>query len=809
MYTGKYQDLVLDSLNVTRANKVTHLINSKHDAYYGDKITVEGVPKINFASCGYLSLESREDLKEKAIDFLKRYGTTYSISRAFISNTIIEALEDRFSQMYAGKPCLTFSSTSLAHVSVLPAIIKSKDLIVFDQQVHFSIQTAAKINQTQGSDMIMIRHSNMGMLERILKNKGDKYEKIWYLIDGVYSMYGDVPPCEDLLALMNKYPQLHVYADGAHGIGWAGKYGTGYIFERMHGHDRFFLATTLGKAFGAMGGVVVFPTYEWYDKVRLFGGPFSYSHSLNPAMMGTCEATIDIFMSDELPLLQQDLVNKNTYLQKKLVEAELLVVSEPKTPIFYIALGKPNTMFKLVRRVMEDGFMMTVGAFPAVSNTCCGMRISTNTARTYEEIDQLVDSIKYHYPRVLEEEGIKENQIRRSFKLPLIEEVETKKEELFEAEVYDSITKVDLDVWNSMMLDKGVFDWLGMLSQEKVFSENELPEHNFDFYYVIIKDKETGSPVASTFLTLGILKDDMLDPKVISHQVEQLREKDPYYLTSKMLSVGSIQTEGEHIFIDKLHPNWEKGVKSLLEQIQNIYDETKADGILLRDIDETDETLEKMFKDEGYITSTLPRTNIIFNTWENEDEFYKKASKKRKEKLRVDIYRYEKHFKLEWKNKLSETELERFKTLFYNVKNRNLEINYFNYPDNFVSDLLENENWECLCLYLRPELEGDFLEEPVAMTLCYKGKNTYTPHFIGLDNEKRDQFTIYKTSLYHCVVRGIELKKEKIYFGFTADTTKRHWFGADSFPKTAFVQLRDLYNRKVISTLSKDKMIVR
>ena len=809
MHSAKYQDLVLDSTSVTRANKVTHLVNSEHNAHYGDKIIMDGIPKINFASCGYLSLESREDLKQKAIDYIQRYGTTYSISRAFISNSVIESLEDRFSQMYAGKPCLTFSSTSLAHVSVLPAIISNKDLIVFDQQVHFSIQTAAKINQTQGSDMAMIRHSNMDMLERILKNRGDKYEKIWYLIDGVYSMYGDVPPCEDLLALMNQYPQLHVYADGAHGIGWAGKYGTGYIFDRMHGHERFFLATTLGKAFGAMGGVVVFPTYEWYDKVRLFGGPFSYSHSLNPAMIGTCEATLDVFMSDELPVLQQDLVDKNNYLHKKLVDAELLVVSEPQTPIFYIAMGKPNTTFKIVRRVMQDGFMMTIGAFPAVSNTCCGMRISMNTSRTYEEIDHLVDTIKHHYPKVLEEEGVKENQIRRAFKLPLIEEAETIKEELFVVEQYKSIKEVDADEWNAMMLDKGIFDWLGLIGQENVFTGNALPEQNFDFYYLIVKDKKTGNPIAATFLTYGIMKDDMMDSAAISVQLENTRKNDPYYMTSKMLMMGTMFTEGEHIYIDKYDENWKKGLQVLLQKIQSIYDELNADGILLRDFNANDDELIEIFRGEGYAKNSMPSTNIIFNTYKNYDDYYEKASTKRKRKIRKDIYQFKDHFKCERKTNLTDEESQKFNELFNNIKTRNRALNYFDYPEDFLQKLGGGDNWEYSSIYLRLEPDGKFLPEPVAMTICYNGDKSYTPLLIGMSDKWKDEYPVYKQSLYFCIERAMELKKETIYFGMTADETKRYWFGADSFPKVAFVQLRDLYNRKVIATLSKDKMIAR
>ena len=78
------------------------------------------------------------------------------------------------------------------------------------------------------------------MLERKIQQVRDKYTKIWYMIDGVYSMYGDVAPLDELNELAKKYPNLHFYVDDAHGMSWAGKNGAGCVFEKFKTNNKSF-----------------------------------------------------------------------------------------------------------------------------------------------------------------------------------------------------------------------------------------------------------------------------------------------------------------------------------------------------------------------------------------------------------------------------------------------------------------------------------------------------------------------------------------------------------------------------------------
>jgi len=113
-------------------------------------------------------------------------------------------------------------------------------------------------------------------------------------------------------------------------------------------------------------------------------------------------------------------------------------------------------------------------------------------------------------------------------------------------EHFKTVESIDQIEWNNLFGERGSFDWGGLKFLEESFSGNQLPEDNWDFDYLIIRDN-SGKSVLATFLTTALWKDDMLSPAEISLQVEDMRKTDPYYLTSKVISLGSLLTEGNHL----------------------------------------------------------------------------------------------------------------------------------------------------------------------------------------------------------------------------------------------------------------------
>ncbi len=110
-------------------------------------------------------------------------------------------------------PVMVAKNSTLCHLAVIPSVIRDEDIVILDHQVHNSVQSACQMLKPRGIPVDMIRHNNLEMLEDKIKEYRDKHQKIWYMIDGIYSMYGDRAPLEGIIELMNKYPQLYVYAD--------------------------------------------------------------------------------------------------------------------------------------------------------------------------------------------------------------------------------------------------------------------------------------------------------------------------------------------------------------------------------------------------------------------------------------------------------------------------------------------------------------------------------------------------------------------------------------------------------------------
>jgi len=397
-------------------SKAIGLVNET-DFWNGQDIKVDNQRLINFGTCGYLGLETDRRLIEKSMDYASRYGTQFSVSRAYLKSSLLGDLEDRLSKIFNNQKVFVFSSTTLAHMSVLPVLIDAKDLIILDKQVHFSVQTGTHLLTPQKVAMRMVKHNDMDKLEQYILHYKDRYEKIWYMVDGVYSMFGDKAPIQEVNTLMQKYEQLHLYVDDAHGMAWCGNNGSGAIFDEIAVSERVVLSSTLAKGYGATGGFVVFPTEEFYNKVWEFGGPLSYSHPLAPAILGASIAAGNILLSPEIKVLQQDLMDKIEYCSELLKDANLPILSNPNTPINFIGVGELETGCRLNKKMIDVGFYVNLALFPTVPTNNTGMRFTITRHVNKRQIYTFVEALKYHYEQTLREQNTCVEEVSEAFNL--------------------------------------------------------------------------------------------------------------------------------------------------------------------------------------------------------------------------------------------------------------------------------------------------------------------------------------------------------------------------------------------------------
>ncbi|WP_199789454.1 aminotransferase class I/II-fold pyridoxal phosphate-dependent enzyme [Sorangium cellulosum] len=416
---NNFFDTVDEVISDARKMGVLHLY-TEDEALTGRRVRIKGRDLYHFGTTGYLGLEQDVRLKEAAIDAIRKYGTQFPLSKTYISHPLYRALEEKLERMY-GHPVIITKNSTLGHIGVIPCVVRDEDGVILDQKVHWSVQNASHLLKVRGIPVEMIRHNVLSMLEEKVQELSSRCEKIWYMADGVYSMYGDCAPVPELMALCKRYPQLHLYFDDVHGMSWTGKNGCGYIMEQLGElPEHVLLFGTLSKTFGASGAVLVCSDEKMHRRIKNFGGPLTFSAQLEPASVGAALASADIHLSPEIYDLQAELRDRIDYFNALLAETDLPLIVKNDSPVFFIGTGTPRVGYNFVNRLMDEGFYVNLGVFPAVPVKNTGVRITISRHNQREEMKALVEAMVHHYPRALEETSTTSNAVRSIFKLPLL-----------------------------------------------------------------------------------------------------------------------------------------------------------------------------------------------------------------------------------------------------------------------------------------------------------------------------------------------------------------------------------------------------
>jgi 7-keto-8-aminopelargonate synthetase-like enzyme len=781
-------------------------VSLEDDVLNGRTVTIEDHKVVNFGSCSYLGIEVDERLKHGAIDATLRYGTQYSSSRLFSSCNLYEELEDLFFKIFDNHPSILAATTTLTHVSAIPILVQDDDLVILDHQVHGSVQLAVQLVKARGTEVAMIKHNRMDMLEDLIKSNPNKYNKIWYMADGLYSMYGDYAPLADMVSLMEKYGNFHVYIDDAHGMSWAGKHGNGYVLSQVPLHPKMALSTSLAKGFGTGGGVLVLSDPEMRRKILTCGSSYTFSGPVQPPMLGASIASAKIHLSDEIYILQNQLKAKLELTKKTIEKYELPLVLPSNSPIFYIGLGLPRVGYNMVKRLLNEGFYTNIGIFPGVPVKCCGLRLAITNGQTEKDIENVITAFAHHFPKVLEEEMVTVSDISTNFNIPFEKtkiaypNYEKEKQENFSVQHETTIDNIDESLWNELLGNEGTFDWIGCKFLEETFNGNPEPENNWNFHYLIIRDK-TKKPILATFFTELLCKDDMIAPADISEQIEEIRKSEKYYLVSRVVMMGSLMSLGNHLYIDRSNSQWKNAILKMIDIINNVKEKCNASTIQLRDFDTSDTELRDFFIKEGFIRVDMFEDHLIENlNWSTDEEFLQTLSSQSRFHQRKYILPNQKNFKVIVNSKIADSTIKEKISLYRQVKDRGFEMNTFLLPEKFFFNFNNYDSWEIIELQLANDPES----KTIGFGLCYKSiTNNYLPMIIGLDYSLNKLWGTYRQILFQAVKRAAFLKCKNLYFGFGAGIEK-HKFGTRAIEKSVYLQVNDNFNMELLNVFKKN-----
>nr|WP_231134844.1 aminotransferase class I/II-fold pyridoxal phosphate-dependent enzyme [Motilibacter deserti] len=778
----------------------------------GRTITVGGQRLVSFGSCSYLGLEVHPQLKAGVVDAVERFGTQFSSSRAYVSPPRYAEAEQLLSTLF-GRPTVITPSTTMGHIATLPTILGPDDALILDHQVHNSVQTAAKLAQAQGTSVELVPHNDLRTLERRLQEYSRTRRRVWYAADGLYSMYADFAPVAELNEVAARHDNLWLYIDDAHSVSWTGRHGRGHALEHLRSPalERSVVAGSLNKSFAAAGGALTFPTEEMRRRVFTVGGPLIFSGPVQPPLLGAILASARLHMSPAIVERQERLLHLIRLFNRLAADEGLPLVSPSEAPIRCIGAGSPEVAYNLTTRLRDAGYFADTATFPAVAAKRSGARVTITANHTDDDVVGLVEALAASLPAALHDEGSSLQVLTRSFTKQL-EGRDVRLRPLPAAspaasglvlEHHTTVDVVDQAEWDAMFDGRGAFTWDGLRMLEAVFADKHVDavEHRWSFHYWLVRDGSSGRPVAATFFTTALWKDDMLADEHVSAAVERLRADDPYHLTSRVVGMGSLLTEGDHLYLDR-SADWRSALRLILDAARAEEDLAGASSVVVRDIADGDDELHELMVAEGFLR--IP----VLATWErdidfaDDGEFLAGLSKKARYHQRTQVLAWEGRYDVRAypggsaeAASVPSTELDHLYGLYRNVHARNLELNVFPLPRRVLDAVLATPGWELTVLRL---VGGP--DAPVAFGVQHLGGQHVAPLFVGLDYDYVASHRAYQQTLWQAVRSGRRRGARKILFGMSAGLQKSR-FGATSQRRWAYVQASETYNLDVLTQM--------
>ncbi|PQJ89060.1 aminotransferase class I/II-fold pyridoxal phosphate-dependent enzyme [Aliivibrio sifiae] len=342
----------------------------------------------HFCTTSYLGLEFHPSIIQGAIDGVNNVGVLrIPNSRNRLKLSYLYDYEERLSSHFRCEALATLSCSS-ASSGILPLLASGVmtnnqvPVLAFDKFSHYSMNHT-KAACSAETDIVTIRHNNMEQLEDLCKR--EKF--VAYVADGAYSM-GGVTKIDDLMYLQERYG-LFLYLDDSHSLSAFGSKGEGFVKSYLgEMNNKTIIVSSLGKAFGASGGLAMLPNNSMRNLVNRYGGPSNWSQSLNSAGIGAGMASLDIHESGELQELQQKLQDVITYFDSIFNTKEKGNV----IPIRLLRLYDDSLANRVCSSLLSDGFFTSSVFFPVVPRGQASIRVTLRADMTHSDIDSFYTS---------------------------------------------------------------------------------------------------------------------------------------------------------------------------------------------------------------------------------------------------------------------------------------------------------------------------------------------------------------------------------------------------------------------------------
>ena len=345
----------------------------------------DGSSVMMFGSNSYLGLSDDPRLKEAAIKAIEKYGTSCSGSR-FLNGTldIHEELEEKLARFVGKDQAVTFSTGFQVNLGVISALGFRGGYILLDDTDHACIIDGSRLSW---STVYKFKHNDMDALEKKLKACEPDAPKM-IVVDGVYSMLGDLCPLPQICELAEKY-NASVRVDDAHGLGVFGKNGSGTADYFGLTDKVDLIMGTFSKSFGSLGGFIAGSepviNYLTHNAPSLI-----FSASMTPAAVAAASKALDIMQSE--PERIEHLWDITRYAHAKFRENGF-DINATQSPIIPLMVRDTRKAMQIVTLAYNEGVFITPVIAPAVPEKDVLIRFALMATHTKEHINIAVEKL--------------------------------------------------------------------------------------------------------------------------------------------------------------------------------------------------------------------------------------------------------------------------------------------------------------------------------------------------------------------------------------------------------------------------------
>lgn len=360
-----------------------------HDGVAGAVTRINGREFINFSSYNYLGLAGHPVVSKAARDAIDRYGTSASASRLVAGERPIQrALEEALAELYGVDDAIVFVSGHATNVSTIGCLFGPKDLVVHDSLIHNSVLEGIKLS---GATRRSFPHNDTQALDAILAEIRHQFERVLIVVEGHYSMDGDIPDLPALIDIKRRHG-CFLMVDEAHALGVLGATGKGsHEHFGVPGKDIDIWMGTLSKTLAGCGGYIA-GEQALIDLLKYTAPGFVYSVGIAPPLAAASLAALEIMLKE--PERVARLQENGRMFLKMAKESGIDVGTSQGYAIVPAITGSSLKAARLSNHLFDHGINVQPIVYPAVEEKAARLRFFLSSMHTDIQMKITLDTLE-------------------------------------------------------------------------------------------------------------------------------------------------------------------------------------------------------------------------------------------------------------------------------------------------------------------------------------------------------------------------------------------------------------------------------